>query len=54
MSNEEIIDEILHEAAAIGFRYEVIELAQKLLHQNPKMDRVDAMQLSLEHYKNNL
>jgi hypothetical protein len=52
MTNEEIIDEILHEASELNLMYEVIELTNKLLESNPKMERVDAFELSFKHLKN--
>jgi DNA-directed RNA polymerase subunit E'/Rpb7 len=42
MSNEEIIEELLVEAAEYGLRIEVLDTARKLLKENPKMDRVIA------------
>jgi len=42
MSNEEIIEEILVEAAGYGLRIEVLDTARKLLEANPKMERVNA------------
>jgi len=42
MSNEEIIEELLVEAAAFGLRMEVLDTARKLLEENPKMDRIIA------------
>lgn len=51
MSNEEIIDEILHEAASFKIREEVIESANNLLEKNPLMDRVDAYDLAFRNIK---
>ena len=42
MSNEEIIEEILVEAAGYGLRIEVLDTARKLLEENPKMERINA------------
>lgn len=42
MTNEEMIEEILMEASAYGLRLEIIETAQKLREQDPKMDRLDS------------
>lgn len=50
MSNEEIIEELLVEAAGYGLRIEVLDTARKLLEQNPKMDRVDAYQEAYDEY----
>lgn len=52
MTNEEIIDEILHEASDLNVRYEVIELTNKLLETNPKMERVDAFEVAFNYLKN--
>lgn len=52
MTNEEIIDEILHEASELNLMYEVIELSKTLLQSNPKMERVNAFELAFNHLKN--
>ena len=52
MTNEEIIDEILHEASELNVRHEVIELSNKLLQLSPIMERVDAFELAFNHLKN--
>lgn len=54
MSNEEIIDEILHEASELKIRAQVIEIFKKITDTNPKMDRVDAMELAFNHVKKEL
>lgn len=51
MTNEEIIDELLHEAAKFRVREEVLESAKVLLDKNPKMERVDAVKLALDNIK---
>lgn len=51
MSNEEILDEILHEAAALKVREELINSAIKILEKNPKMEKVDAYDLALKNIK---
>ena len=51
MSNEEIIDELLHEAENFRVREEVLESARVLLDKNPKMERVDAVKLALDNIK---
>jgi hypothetical protein len=51
MSNEEIVDEILHEAAALKVREEVIDSANNLLEKNPMMEKVDAYDLALKNIK---
>jgi hypothetical protein len=51
MSNEEIVDEILHEAEEHKIRNEVIELMSVIMEKNPKMERVDAVKFAFEHAK---
>lgn len=51
MTNEEIIDELLHEAEKFRVREEVLESARVLLDKNPKMERVDAVKLALDNIK---
>lgn len=51
MSNEEIVDEILHEAAALKVREEVINSANNILEKNPMMEKVDAYNLALKNIK---
>jgi hypothetical protein len=52
MTNEEIVDELLHEAEELKLRTEVLELTTKLMDLNPRMERVEALELSLRHLKN--
>ena len=42
MTNEEIIQEILHEADEHGLMREVITEARKIMDENPKIDRIVA------------
>lgn len=51
MSNEEIIDEILHEAEELKLREYVIDMSKILLDRNEKMERVEAMRLALNNAK---
>lgn len=51
MSNEEIIDEILHEAEELKLREYVIDMSKVLLDRNERMDRVEAMRLALNNAK---
>ena len=53
MTNEQITDEILFEAHTLKIQEQVLDFAKKLLELNPKMERVDALQAALNHYKNN-
>ena len=52
MTNEEIIDEILHEASELNVRHEVITLSNKILESSPNMERVLSFELALSHFKN--
>lgn len=51
MTNEEIIDEMLHEASELKIRQEVLDSMSKLMESNPKMDRIEAVKLSLDNVK---
>ena len=51
MSNEEIVDELLHEAEGLKIRSEVIDLSKILMEKNPDMDRTEAIQKALNHLK---
>lgn len=51
MTNEEIIDEMLHEASELKIREEVLDSMSKLMESNPKMDRIVAVKLSLDNVK---
>jgi hypothetical protein len=52
MSNEEIIDEILHEASELKIREEVLNLSIKIREANPKMTLLESIELSFNHLKN--
>lgn len=52
MTNEEIIDELLHEAEELKLREHVLTLAKVLQDGNPKMERVEAIEHALKHLKN--
>jgi hypothetical protein len=47
ITNEEIIDEILHEAGKFGLLNEVIDTAKKIMEQYPNTDRVVAYEQAL-------
>jgi hypothetical protein len=51
MSNEEIIEEILHEASELKIREQVLDLSKKLRDMNPKMTLVESIELSFNHLK---
>jgi hypothetical protein len=51
MTNEEIIDEILHEAAELKVREQVLDLSRKLKELNPRMSLLESIELAFEHLK---
>jgi hypothetical protein len=52
MTNEEIIDEILHEAAELKVREQVLELSRKLKELNPRMTLLESIELAFKHLNN--
>jgi hypothetical protein len=52
MSNEEIIEEILHEASKLNIREQVLTLSKKLRDLNPRMTLLESIELSFNHLKN--
>jgi hypothetical protein len=52
MSNEEIIEEILYEAAGLKIREQVLDLSKKIRESNPKMTLLESIELSFQHLKN--
>jgi hypothetical protein len=51
MTNEEIIEELLFEAERLRLREEVLETTARILQLNPRMERIDAVKLSLDNAK---
>lgn len=51
MTNEEYIDELLHEAEQLKVREYVLELSKTLQDTNPKMERSDSIRLALNNAK---
>lgn len=51
MTNEEIIEELLFEAEKLRLREEVLETTARILQLNPRMERIDAVKLSLDNAK---
>jgi hypothetical protein len=49
MTNEEIIEEILHEASNLKIREDVLNLSSKLRQLNPKMTLLESIELSFNH-----
>jgi hypothetical protein len=50
MTNEEIIQEILHEAHSYGLLHEVIDTAKSILDEEPNLDRVLAYEMALKEW----
>jgi hypothetical protein len=51
MTNEEIMEEILHEAEALKIRLPVINLSRKMRQSNPLMTVILSLELALEEIK---
>ncbi len=49
MTNEEIINEILHEASELKIREQVIDLSRKLKDLNPRMTLLESIELAFRH-----
>jgi len=52
MSNEEIIQEILHDAEELRIRHHVLDLSQKIRDTNPKMSILESVELAFKHFQN--
>jgi hypothetical protein len=50
MTNEEIIEEILHEAGEYGLLSEVLDTARKIMLEDPKLDRVSAYEQAFNEW----
>jgi hypothetical protein len=53
MTNEELLEEILHESHELGFNTQIFEVVKTITRENPKMDRVNAYQMALNLLKKN-
>jgi hypothetical protein len=51
MTNEEHIEELLIESEFFGFRTEVLELSEKIIKENPKMDRFLSIETAFNYMK---
>lgn len=51
MTNEEIVEEILHEASEYGIMKEVINLAGEIINRNPTVERVVAYEMAFNELK---
>lgn len=54
MTNEEIVEEILHEAEQLKLRKEVLELATKIKMSAPRMTFLESLEHALEHIKRSI
>jgi hypothetical protein len=54
MTNEEIVEEILHEAEELKVRREVLDLATKIKDTSPSMSFLESLEHALAHLKCNL
>lgn len=50
MTNEELVQEILLDASAIGLLDEVRETAREIMEHDPKIDRVSAYQKAFDEW----
>lgn len=50
-ANEELIEDLLYEAEELRVREHVLDLCKKIMDQNPKMEKYDAIKLSLDNVK---
>jgi len=51
MTNEELLEEILHESHELGFDKQIFEVVKTITRENPKMDRVNSYQMALNLLK---
>ena len=54
MTNEEIIEELLHEAEELDIRKEVLKLAKEMRLSDPKLSMVQSIEQSLNLLKRQL
>ena len=54
MTNSDIVEEILFKSHSLHIQQEVMGYAETLLLDNPKLDRSDALTLSLQEMKKHL
>ena len=54
MTNEEHIEEILIESEFFGIRKEVLELSEKIIKENPTMDRCTSIERAFEYLKSKI
>jgi hypothetical protein len=53
MSNEEILDELLHEAYQLKIRDQVLDLSRTLREKNKQMTMLESVELAMDHIKRN-
>jgi hypothetical protein len=50
MTNEEHVEELLHEASAFGLRQEVIDTARQIREEDPSIDSVTSYELAFREW----
>lgn len=53
MTNEEHLEEILHESHTLGLDSKIFDVVKMITKENPKIDKVEAYNLALKILKNN-
>jgi len=51
MTNEEIIDELMHQAYELKIRDQVLDLSRLLREKNNKMTMLESLELAMSHIK---
>jgi|APGre2960657404_1045060.scaffolds.fasta_scaffold08008_2 hypothetical protein len=51
MTNEEIVEELLHEAEQLKLRIEVLDLATKIKEVSPNMSFLESLEHAMKHIK---
>jgi hypothetical protein len=51
MTNEEYIEELLIESEFFGIRTKVLELSEKIIKENPTMDRCLSIETAFDYMK---
>ena len=51
MANEEILDELMHEAFQLKIRDQVLDLSRTLREKNNQMTMLESVELAMNHIK---
>lgn len=51
MTDEDVIAQILEKAEKYRFHQDLLNLVERLVKMNPKMDKLDAIKIAYEHFK---